>query len=155
MLADNPESLTEVRRLIAASEEKLGYTVESKTVQPIPTATSPTAITVQVDLSPDLMARANDSDTVFIFARAVSGPPMPLAVVRKQVSDLPIEVTLDDSMAMMPQMKLSGFAEVNVGARISKSGNAIPQSGDLKANESQVKTGTDAAVKLLIDSIVP
>ncbi len=155
MLADNPESVTEVRRLIAAAEEKLGYTVETKTVQPIQTAASPAAIRVQVNLSPKLKARASDSDTVFIFARAVSGPPMPLAVVRKQVSDLPVEVTLDDSMAMMPQMKLSGFAEVNVGARISKSGNAIPQSGDFKANESRVKTGSDAAVKLLIDSIVP
>lgn len=85
-----------------------------------------------VKLAPELAAKASPTDTVFIFARAANGPPMPLAVLRKQVRDLPVTFTLDDTMAMMPAMKLSDFPQVVVGARISKSANATPQPGDLQ-----------------------
>ncbi|MCG7932988.1 MAG: c-type cytochrome biogenesis protein CcmI, partial [Candidatus Thiodiazotropha lotti] len=90
------------------------------------------SIKVAVSLSPELQAKAKPNDLVFIYAKAVSGPPMPLAAVRKKVSDLPISISLDDSMAMMPQMKLSGFNEVVVGARISMSGSPTAQAGDLE-----------------------
>ena len=86
------------------------------------------ALQVTVSLDPALRERTDPDDTVFIFARAVNGPRMPLAIVRKQVKDLPVTVTLDDSLAMSPAMVLSGFDPVSVGARISKSGNAMPQS---------------------------
>jgi cytochrome c-type biogenesis protein CcmH len=155
MMADNPESLSEVRRLIANAEQQLGYSVKSEPVEITPAPTSSVAITVQVDISPTLRDKASPNDTVFIFARAASGPPMPLAVVRKLVSDLPIAVTLDDSMAMMPQMKLSSFTDVNIGARISKTGNAMPQSGDLKSADTPINTAKDKTVTLSIDSIVP
>lgn len=155
MMADNPESLSEVRKLIANAEQQLGYSVKAEPAKIIPAPASSVAISVQVDISPTLRDKANPTDTVFIFARAVSGPPMPLAVVRKLVSDLPVEVTLDDSMAMMPQMKLSSFTEVNIGARISKTGNAMPQSGDLKAADNQINTAKDKTVTLNINSIVP
>jgi cytochrome c-type biogenesis protein CcmH len=89
------------------------------------------AIEVQVSLAPELKNLANPSDTVFVYAQALSGPKMPLAIVRKQVSDLPLAVSLNDSMAMMPNMKLSNFANVKLLARVSKSGNAMSQPGDL------------------------
>lgn len=155
MMADNPESLSEVRRLIANAEQQLGYSVKAEPAKITPATASPVAISVKVDISPTLRNKANPTDTVFIFARAVSGPPMPLAVVRKLVSDLPVEVTLDDSMAMMSEMKLSSFTDVNIGARISKTGNAMPQSGDLKAADNQINTAKDKTVTLYIDSIVP
>jgi cytochrome c-type biogenesis protein CcmH len=80
---------------------------------------------------------------------------MPLAAVRKQVKDLPVSLTLDDSMAMMPQLTLSSFPQVVVGARVSKSGNAIPQAGDLQGEVSPIEPGRQAVVEIVIDSIRP
>jgi cytochrome c-type biogenesis protein CcmH len=116
--------------------------------------TTSAAITGTVSLSPALLARAAPTDTVFIFARAAEGPRMPLAIVKKQVSDLPFTFQLDDSTAMSPQMKLSNFADVVVGARVSKSGQATPTAGDLTGQSAPVKSG-GAAVTLLIDSVQP
>lgn len=111
-------------------------------------------ISGMVTLSPALAGKVAPTDTVFVFAKALSGPPMPIAVIRAQVKDLPQKFTLNDSMAMMPSMKLSNFQEVAVGAKISKSGNATPQSGDLRGEVSSVKIGTNN-VQLVIDKIVP
>jgi len=105
----------------------------------------------QVSLAQGLAANTAPTDTVFIFARAASGPPLPLAVLRKQVKDLPLDFTLDDSMAMAPNLKLSGFAEVVVGARVSRSGNATPQSGDLQGLSKPVKVGA-TGVAVVIDT---
>lgn len=103
---------------------------------------SAASIKVVVKLSPTLARKTAANDDVFIFARAAQGPRMPLAMVRKQVKDLPVTVTLDDTLAMMPEMKLSDFPEVVVGARISKSGDAIAQPGDLEGYGAPVKTGS-------------
>ena len=100
-----------------------------------PTASKPAAagarLQVKIELDPALKAQANPDDTVFVFARAASGPPMPLAAVRKQVRDLPFSLTLDDSSAMSPQLTLSQFNAVKVVARISHSGTPTAQPGDL------------------------
>lgn len=114
-----------------------------------------TAVTVKVSLDPALASQVEPEDRVFVFARALNGPPMPLAAVSKQVRDLPLQLTLDDSMAMMPQMKLSAFPQVVVGARVSKTGNAMPQSGDLQGEVSPVKPGQAEAVRVVIDSARP
>jgi cytochrome c-type biogenesis protein CcmH len=108
----------------------------------------------RVSLSPQLAAKAAPGDTVFIFARAVEGPRMPLAILRKTVADLPIDFTLDDSMAMSPAMKLSNFPRVVVGARSAKSGNAMPSPGDLSGQLSDVKLGTEG-LQIVIDSVQP
>jgi cytochrome c-type biogenesis protein CcmH len=106
-----------------------------------------------VKLAPQLKTKTSPDDTVFIFARAAEGPPMPLAVLRKQVRDLPIAFALDDSMAMAPGMRLSGFPRVIVAARVSKSGNAASQPGDLQGFSSVVASDADD-VAVLIDSVV-
>lgn len=106
-----------------------------------------------VRLSPELFAKAAPSDTVFVFARAASGPRMPLAIVRKQVKDLPMRFSLDDSMAMAPNMTLSSFPQVVVGARISKSGNAIAQPGDLESATQAAALGT-TGLNVVIDAEV-
>ena len=117
-------------------------------------ATGGAQIAGVVRLSPALAGKVAPTDTVFVFAKAASGPPMPIAVIRAQVKDLPQKFILNDSMAMMPTMKLSNFQEVVVGAKISKSGNATPQSGDLRGEVASVKVGTNN-VQLVIDKIVP
>jgi cytochrome c-type biogenesis protein CcmH len=94
-----------------------------------------------VTLDPSVAAQASPGDTVFVFARPASGARMPLAVLRAQVRDLPLSFTLDDSMAMAPGMTLSSAAEVVVGARVSKTGNAIAQPGDLSGEITGVKPG--------------
>ena len=104
-------------------------------------------------LSPELAGRVAPTDTVFVFARAAEGPRMPLAVLRKQVRDLPVTFVLDDSMAMAPQMKLSGFSQVVVGARVSKTASASPQPGDLEGQSVPVKVGA-RGVAVVIDTEV-
>jgi len=155
MMQDDPASLNEVRNLIAGAEQKLGRTVTVETAPVTPAAASNVALKVTVSLDAALQDKVSADDTVFIFARAVAGPPMPLAAVRKQVRDLPLTVTLDDSMAMMPQLKLSNFNEVRIGARISKSGAPRAESGDLQGEITPVKTDNKTSIQLRIDQVVP
>jgi cytochrome c-type biogenesis protein CcmH len=112
------------------------------------------SVSGMISLDPQLTGKVSPNDTLFVFARAANGPRMPLAIIRKQVKDLPLMFALDDSMAMNPAMKLSNFPEVVVSARISKSGNAMPQSGDLKGSTSVIKVGSQN-LKIIIDSAVP
>ena len=106
-----------------------------------PAADSAASISGQANLNATLKSQASPEDTVFVFARAVAGPKMPLALLRVQVKDLPVKFNLDDSMAMSPQMKLSSFPEVVIVARVSKSGTAITQPGDLEGVSAPVKLG--------------
>ena len=121
--------------------------------KPVKAAADPAvAITGKVSLSPALLAQASPDDYVFILARAAEGPKMPLAVIRKQVKDLPMSFTLDDSMAMQPQMKLSGFDSVVVLARVSKTGTPMAQPGDLEGTAGIVKPGTKG-LNIIIDTV--
>ena len=112
------------------------------------------AITGKVSLNPALAGKVSPDDTVFILARAAQGPKMPLAVLRKQVKDLPLKFTLDDSMAMQPQLKLSGFRQVVVVARVSRSGTPIAQSGDLQGMTATIKPGAKG-LNVVIDTVMP
>lgn len=109
-----------------------------------PAAAGTAQVSGRVTLAPALRARAAPDDTVFIFARAVDGPRVPLAALRKQVKDLPFDFVLDDSMAMNAAMRLSSATQVIVSARVSKSGNAVAQAGDLQGASPAVRVGTKA-----------
>jgi cytochrome c-type biogenesis protein CcmH len=106
-----------------------------------------------VKLAPALKDKVSPEDTVFIFARAAEGPPMPLAVLRKKVRELPAKFALDDSMAMTPALKLSSFPRVIVGARVAKSGTATPQPGDLQGHSAPMAAGA-RGVDVVIDEEV-
>ena len=153
MLTDQPEPLAQLRSLIARTEQR------SEEPAPATNTTSTgddaKSVTVEVTVDDSLRDRIQPGDAVFIFARALEGPPMPLAVVRKKVSDLPVTVTLDDSTAMAPALRLSNFEQVRVGARVSKSGQAVSRSGDLRAQATAVTLASDEHVRLNIDQVVP
>ena len=119
------------------------------------TAASGARISVTVTLSATFASTASPQDTVFVFARAAEGPRMPLAIERRTVSELPITLHLDDSMAMMPALKLSSFADIVVGARVSKSGNALPAPGDLFGEVGPVTHAERSSVVINIDKIIP
>ena len=104
-----------------------------------------------VSITPELAKEMKPGDTLFIFAKASNGPPMPLAVLRKKAGDLPVQFELDDSMSMMPAAKLSNFPEIIVGARISKSGSPLPSSGDLEGTSGVVKVGDNHLIRIVID----
>lgn len=118
-----------------------------------PVAKKSISVGGKVKISTELIARAKPEDTVFVFARAVGGPKMPLAIVRKTAGDLPLSFQLDDSMSMAPGAKISMHSEVIIGARISKSGNAIAQNGDLEGFSQPARVGTEN-ISVVINSVV-
>jgi cytochrome c-type biogenesis protein CcmH len=101
-----------------------------------------------------LAASVSPDDAVYVFARAAEGSRAPLALLRKQVKDLPLDFALDDSMAMAPNMKLSDHGQVVVGARVSRTGSPMPASGDYEGLSAPVKLGT-LGVALTIDKRIP
>jgi cytochrome c-type biogenesis protein CcmH len=111
------------------------------------------ALRVQVQLAPALSARVGSGDTLFIYARAPNGPPMPLAVTRMDADTLPVSVTLTDAMAMTPQRSLSSVPKVFVGARISHSGQAIAQPGDLEGDAGVVAVDATGPIHITIDKV--
>jgi cytochrome c-type biogenesis protein CcmH len=125
---------------------------QPRAVPPKSSAPAAGSVTGRVDVAPDLAAKVALNDTVFIFARAAEGPRMPLAVLRIPAKQLPADFRLDDTMGMAGA-KLSETPSVVVEARISKTGNAIPQSGDLSGRSAPVKPGT-SGINLTIDQVV-
>ena len=125
----------------------------AKTVSAQP-ASAGGAISGRVSLDPKLAAKVKPDDAVFIYARPAQGSRMPLAMLRRQVADLPLHFELDDSMAMSPQARLSSVKEVVVAVRVSKSGQAMPQPGDLEGLSGTVAVGAKD-LKLKIDRVLP
>lgn len=168
LLIQIPETETEVietlNKQIAQAQAKGGLevtatpstaTVQKPVVEKAPDAASTARLTISVDLDESLKAKVNPDATLFVYARATSGAPMPLAIVRKVTRDLPLTVTLDDSMAMVPAMRLSSFPEVAVIARISEAGSATTQSGDLIGQLTPVVINDTPEVKVTINQLVP
>ena len=110
------------------------------------------SVSGRVELSPALKDKAKPDDVVFIFARAVDGPRMPLAAQRVRVADLPLDFMLDDSQALMPEATISSVQHVRVEVRISKTGKATPGKGDLTGKSATVKPGAKG-LRIIIDQI--
>lgn len=155
IVGNNPEALASIDSLVARSKEALAVTdtnddTNNDTNNDANNDANAANIKVTVTASDEALAASDPEHAVFIFARASNGPPMPLAVARAQVKDLPITVELNDSMAMMPAMKLSQFPSVLVGARISKTGNAIAEAGDWFAEQDDVNVAETTDLSLTI-----
>ena len=161
--ANNPD-LEGLENAIAAVRDRLGMppakssltasSTPSSTSSSTSVATSGLNVTGQVNLSASLKSKASPNDVVFIYATPANGDRMPLAIFKTTVSQLPLNFTLDDSSAMTPDRKLSAAGEVMVKVRVSKSGNAMPQSGDLSGSLGPVKVGAKG-LKLEIKDQIP
>lgn len=133
----------ELDRAIAQARDKLGLPASPPRAQADAQASTPEySISGRVSLVSELAAQVSPKDTVFIYATAVSGSRMPLAIIKTTVAQLPFDFVLDDSSAMNPSAKLSGASEVSVQVRISKTGQAMPQPGDLGVMLTPVKLGS-------------
>ena len=140
----------------SASNASTSSTAESASSNSNQTSdTTGAHIAVEVALDPKLKDKVSPGDTLFVFAKAASGPPMPLAIAKLTAAQLPASVTLTDAMSMVPNMKISAFAQIVVGARISKSGQAIAQSGDLQTLSTPLPNTRSDPVMLTIDQVVP
>ena len=155
LAADHPD-VPSLEGAIATAQNKLGLPVTPPTSSPqAPAAASGAGatasvssgaqaglnITGRISLAAALKDKASPTDMVYVYASPANGDRMPLAIFKSTVAKLPLNFTLDDSTAMLPERKLSGAGEVILKARISKSGNAIPQSGDLTGTLGPVKVG--------------
>ena len=156
-LIKDEKSTNEVKTLISRAKTKAGISIAESSAPATIATEKKEAPSLKVSVSIDKSQLKNVSmdDTVFIFAKATSGPPMPLAVARKKVRDLPIEVTLNDTMAMVPSMKLSNFIKVQVSARVSKSGQPSAQSGDVQSEVRIVNSNQKEKIKLTISDVLP
>ena len=146
LIQNDPESSTEVRELIQLLEQRDPQLSASVAVVRI--------LNLSISLAENLRHLAAPGDSVFVYAKAMDGPPMPLAVKRLTVQDLPADVTLSDSDAMIQTMKLSSFARVIVGARVSISGNPVAQPGDLFVESGGIDSSNPPPkIELSIDQV--
>jgi cytochrome c-type biogenesis protein CcmH len=158
------EDLQQVQAIVADVEAKAreaGQPVPVQAAQaapaPAPTGAAAAAgksVTGSVVAAPEVASRIGAGDTLFVYARAENGPRMPLAIIRGSAAQLPMKFALDDSQAMSPAMKLSGASAVRIEARVSRSGNAMPQAGDIVGTSGVVKPGA-RDVKIVLDKVVP
>jgi cytochrome c-type biogenesis protein CcmH/NrfG len=140
----------------AANNEKasgVDASVKPAETTPLPAATGSASVSGTVTLSAALKKDVQPEDTLFVLARPQEGSRMPLAILRRQVKDLPLHFVLDDSLSMSPVAKLSNAGKVVVIARISKSGNAAPAMGDVVGQSAPVAVGTKD-LKIEIDTAV-
>ncbi len=156
LLASGDKGITTQQQAKATKSQQEINTQPEKITSDAPVTTAPAFLSVsgQVTISQELASKASANDTLFIYARAKSGPKMPLAILRLKASDLPATFKLTDDMAMTPTMKMSSFPEVVIEARISKSGQAVPASGDLQGFSDPVKIGNDA-IAVVINKQIP
>ncbi|NGZ02348.1 MAG: c-type cytochrome biogenesis protein CcmI [Nitrospira sp. WS238] len=163
---DDPESSEQLKASIAEAKRRLGGGPSmnmlvanppmeaAKPAKPAGQSGASRAITGKVVLGPNLAGKGSLPDTLFVFAKDVAGPPMPVSIVRASSKDLPYTFRLDDSTSPMPSRKLSDIDTVVIVARLSKSGKAMAESGDLEGMSQPIKPGTDN-ITVVIDRVRP
>ena len=165
MAQGNAEALATINEMRARSVEALGgsasaestgaETAASEQTEQTEQTTGEPSISVTINVSDEALESSSTDQVVFVYATATDGPPMPLAVSRISVSDLPATIVLDNSMAMIPTMTLAAFDSVTVGARISTTGNAIAQTGDWFSETGDVNPAETSEITLTIDEQNP
>jgi cytochrome c-type biogenesis protein CcmH len=150
-VSDNPAAMRSVAETLAAARAQLHLAQTHQT--PV---TGAAAIRVKVQIDRSLAGKFQPDDVLYVFARALNGPPMPLAVIKRRAADLPLTLSLDDSQSMMPSHPLSSVPEIMVTARISRHGSPDPQPGDIEAIAVPLRqNGQAQSVDLLLQSVRP
>ncbi len=148
LLPVNDENQPQLQKMMQMAAE------QQQQAQPTASTAAAVDIKVKVELDAALKDKVDAQHTVFIYAQAVNGPKMPLAIIRKQVADLPASVVLNDSVAMQPQTHLADFKQLRIVARISKTGNAMPQAGDLIGTAQLDAVSDNPGVNIIINQEV-
>ena len=155
---NKPEEKNAVLGLIEEAQKRLGDNGTNQLTENIndqikeeASKNNNKSIKLKITLSSEFTEKVSPEDLVFVYAKAMNGPPMPLAAARRLVKEFPIDLILNDEMAMIPNMKLSSYEMVIVGARISKSGQAIASDGDLFTEKTNISLGD--SISLEIDQI--
>jgi len=158
-LKDNEEMLGELQSMISEAvglAKEAGMDVKESTQTTPPVAVlSDSSIEIEVTIDPALLKEIKEDDVLFIFARAVSGPPMPLAAIKRQARELPVSLVLDDSSMLRPGTSLAQFEQLKLGARVSHSGQPIAQTGDLQSEVQVIRTGAGESILLHINQRLP
>ena len=155
-LQEDKEMLAELRTMIdEATVLAKGAGMEVAEVSLPEASSAGDSISIEVTIDPSLLELIGETDVLFIFARAVSGPPMPLAAIKRQARELPVSVVLDDSSLLRPGTSLSQFQQLKLGARVSRSGQPVAQSGDLQSTVEVVEVASKEAILLHIDQRLP
>ena len=158
LLPPGSEDEKEVREVLAELRARAGMPAMAAAKSPggpgKPRADAARSVSGVVTVAPEVASRIANTDTLFVFARAEGGPRAPLAVMRGSARELPLAFALDDTMAMSPQWSLSRASDVRIEARVSKSGNAAPQPGDVFGTSAVVKPGAKD-VRIVLDKVLP
>jgi cytochrome c-type biogenesis protein CcmH len=152
-LSPNEDVRSEIRRLISGAEAEIAGT-GSSTGDGVSTVAAGQSVRVSVSVEPAILEQVDPQDSVFIFARALQGPAVPLAVVKRQVKDLPLVIELDDNSAMVPNMTISAFDKISIVARISRSGTAQAASGDFFGETEVIEPKITSEVAITISEQV-
>jgi cytochrome c-type biogenesis protein CcmH len=166
LLEPASEAATAVTMQINGARERLGMPPLDRPMaavdpqageEPSPAAAKPASpvpgIDVAVSIAPALASQIAPNDVLYVFARAESGPPAPLAIQRLPAAALPVSVRLDTTMGMIQGLSLERFEKVIIGARVSKSGNATPQPGDLEGFSAAIAWREAGRVEIVIDRV--
>ncbi|AEG00744.1 cytochrome c-type biogenesis protein CcmI [Methylomonas methanica MC09] len=145
LLPADSEPLQQVRQMLDAVEAELAKSTN---------AIASVDIQVAVDIDPAIKSKLAADTTLFVYAQAVTGPKMPLAIVKKQLGDLPLTLVLNDSMAMQPSTHLSEYPQLRIVARVSQSGQAMSQPGDLIGSAEVSQPFADKVTRVFINQVV-
>ncbi len=113
------------------------------------------SIPIDIIVDPSLQDKIQENDVLFIFARTVSGPPMPLAAIKRQASGFPLTIVLNDSSLLRPDISLLDYNQLSITARISHSGQPAAQGGDLQSQTQLVSPTSNSKIILKIDKLLP
>ena len=160
LVVDNKEAHQEVIAMIASARSRAatsGITLSptSSTDTALNPSEPPARLSILVELDSAVEQKVNTTDTLFVYARPISGSKMPIAITRRRAVEFPLRVVLDDSLAVMPSQKLSDVEQVEIVARISRTGNAMPARGDVIGVTRPVTVNTVDTVTVTLSDVIP